>query len=268
MEKTVNSTSVICFSPKGGTLKCATALAQGMGGKTEIINITNPLAREKECQPQESDVVVFAFPVFGGHPQKFFRDYIKKVNGNNKAILVAVYGNRDYDMAFREVYDTVTANGFEVIACVAAVAEHSFNNDIQAGRPDADDVRLLSAFGSRIAEKLNGDCRPLVADEIPQKPVNLAMIGMHGVRLRSMTPARPIVGADCIKCGQCSAACPAGIIDKDNPEIIADGCIFCRACARVCPVKAIDFPQENFAIVAQDCMKEFGNDVHTPEIWL
>ncbi len=263
-------THLVFFSPKGGTAQCAKALAEGMSDEVVVTDITLPADRKTVCNINEDEVVVFAAPVFGGHPQAFFKEYIKGVKGSNTpAVLLAVYGNRDYDMAFREMYDIAASNGFNVIACVAAVSEHSFNNDIQTGRPDEDDKAALAEFGREIKNKLtHGNCTVMSADDIPQKPVNIAMIGMHGTRLRSLEPGRPLVADNCIKCGMCSRVCPAGIIDPKKPDNISAGCIFCRACARVCPVKAIEFTQESFGIVAADCMQHFGNDIHRPKLWL
>lgn len=81
-------------------------------------------------------------------------DRFAQINGNRaKCVLVAVYGNRVYESTLVQMEDTANAAGFQVIAAISAVAEHSIIREYAAGRPNAEDCKQLSAFGTKIFEK-------------------------------------------------------------------------------------------------------------------
>ena len=44
-----------------------------------------------------------------------------------------------------------------------------------------------------------------------------------------------------------------------------ENCMKCGACVKACPHQAMRFPQEDFRIVHEDCIQEFGSDEHVPE---
>lgn len=62
-------------------------------------------------------------------------------------MVVAVYGNRAYEDALVEMQDVATEMGFQVIAAVAAIAEHSVCRVYGTGRPDEKDAKELASFG-------------------------------------------------------------------------------------------------------------------------
>ena len=70
-------------------------------------------------------------------------------------MLLCVYGNRAYEDTLAEMEDAANAAGFQVIAAVAAVAEHSIIRKFAAGRPDEKDAGQLKDFGVRIARAVN-----------------------------------------------------------------------------------------------------------------
>ncbi|MBQ6592376.1 MAG: 4Fe-4S binding protein [Solobacterium sp.] len=47
-----------------------------------------------------------------------------------------------------------------------------------------------------------------------------------------------------------------------------ESCMKCGACVKLCPYGAMQFPQEDFRIVQEDCIAEFGSDVHAPEYFI
>lgn len=49
------------------------------------------------------------------------------------------------------------------------------------------------------------------------------------------------IESDCISCGSCADACPAGAISEGDQhyEIDADKCISCGTCVDTCPTGAI-----------------------------
>ena len=50
-----------------------------------------------------------------------------------------------------------------------------------------------------------------------------------------------VITDDCISCGTCESACPAGAISmgNDHYEIDSNTCVDCGTCAEGCPVEAI-----------------------------
>lgn len=72
-----------------------------------------------------------------------------------RAVLVCVYGNRAYEDTLVELEDTAKQAGFQVVAAVAAIAEHSIARQFATGRPDAQDEQTLSDFAKQIQQKLS-----------------------------------------------------------------------------------------------------------------
>lgn len=114
---------------------------------------------------------------------------------------------------------------FQVIAAVAAIAEHSIVRKFAAGRPDARDAARLSDFAKEIQHKLlvADVSEPVIPGQRPYKKAGGA----------AMVP-KPIKG--CNNCGVCATECPVNAIDKQNPKKVDEkSCISCMRCVAVCP---------------------------------
>ena len=145
-----------------------------------------------------------------------------------RAVLVAVYGNREFEDTLMELKDALSEAGFRCSAAAAAVAEHSIIRKFGAGRPDEEDCRELKEFSERIKRHLeeNGDGEVSVPGGHPYREY-------HGV------PMKPKADKDCIKCGKCAAECPVQAIPKDNPSSLdKERCISCMHCIAICPEQA------------------------------
>ena len=95
-------------------------------------------------------------PVYAGRVPALAVERLKGVKANGaKCVIVAVYGNRAYEDALLEMQDVATEIGFQVIAAVAAIAEHSICRMYGAGRPDDEDAKVLASFGLDIINKVN-----------------------------------------------------------------------------------------------------------------
>ena len=83
---------------------------------------------------------------------------LKEIQGNHaNCVVIAVYGNRAYDDGLIQLKDTAELCGFNVIASVAAVAEHSIMRQFGSGRPDEEDSKELKKFAEEILEKLSSE---------------------------------------------------------------------------------------------------------------
>lgn len=76
---------------------------------------------------------------------------LRRLRGNNApAILITVYGNRDYEDALVELRDETIQLGFTPLAAGAFIGEHSYsrpNMPIAEGRPDITDLQTAEQFG-------------------------------------------------------------------------------------------------------------------------
>ena len=123
--------------------------------------------------------------------------------------------------------DTANAAGFQVIAAISAVAEHSIIHEYAAGRPNAEDCKQLSVFGTKIFEKaLSGSLAvPAIPGKRPYKKSSGGFV--------------PSADSHCTNCGLCAEKCPAQAISKDNGKVTDKSkCISCMRCVSICPVHA------------------------------
>ncbi|WP_367924596.1 EFR1 family ferrodoxin [uncultured Ruthenibacterium sp.] len=219
----------IVFSPTGGTQKVATSLTDTLEGEAIKVDLTDSKQNFRAVQLTQEDVAVISVPSYGGRVPAVAVERLTMLSGQGaRAVLVCVYGNRDYEDTLVELEDAAKQAGFRVIAAVAAIAEHSIARQFAAGRPDAQDEKQLSAFARQIQAKLSaGDStEPSIPGNRPYKKVTGT----------SMVP-KPT--KECTNCGLCAAKCPVQAIDKEYPKKVdEETCISCMRCISVCPHSA------------------------------
>ena len=216
----------IVFSPTGGTKKVADYLTGALDGDVTAVDLTDHKQDFHAVSLTKEDVAVISVPSYGGRVPAVAAERLSQVHGSGaRAVLVCVYGNRAYEDTLVELEDTAKQAGFQVIAAVAAIAEHSIARQFAAGRPDAQDEAQLSDFAKQIRHKLseNNLTEPTIPGHRPYKKA-----GGTGVV--------PKATKDCTSCGVCAAECPVQAIDKDDPKKVDDKvCISCMRCISVCP---------------------------------
>ena len=123
--------------------------------------------------------------------------------------------------------------GFEPVASIGAVAEHSIMRKFGAGRPDDEDRKELTAFAQKIMEKLAKD----------DFSTEYFVPGSHEYKRLGNLNVVPKRNNKCINCGKCVRVCPVGAIDPSNIKT-ADKtkCISCMGCIAACPVHARKLP--------------------------
>ena len=211
----------IIFSPTGGTEKVAHIISGGWGSPVETIDLSNPKTDFTHYEIAPEDQVLVAMPSFGGRAPAVAIERLKRLRGNGaKCALVCVYGNRAYEDTLVEMEDAARESGFEVIAAIAAIAEHSIMPQYASGRPDASDEAQLAQFAGQIARKA------------PSKP---SLPGNRPYKKAGGGGLIPKAGKACVKCGLCAESCPVQAIDSKTLAANAKTCISCMRCVKRCP---------------------------------
>lgn len=256
----VKKTSVIYFSPSGTTKKVAEKISGGFEGNREYHDI---LAHriEKKLNVAEDGLLILAMPVFGGRIPEYCLSSIKHLRGlNTPAIIVAVYGNREYEDALIEMQDMVDEVGFCVIGAGAFVAQHSVFNHVAAGRPDEADMEKLDIFVRQCKEKLTGFD--------PENYVKLELPGNRPYKTHMKPSLFPEADKNCTKCRTCVKVCPVHAINSETPrKTDKKKCMMCTACIASCPVKARSFGGPKYAIASKTFASACGKRKE-PEIYV
>lgn len=230
------SVNLIYFSATGTTKKIVEAVSEGVapGVRPTVIDITSH-TDIPETEFKENDIVIFGVPVYAGRVPAIAAGRMVHFRGNNTpAIIVTIYGNREFDDALVELYDLVTAGGFDVISGGAFVACHSIFPIVGSGRPDTDDLKEAAVLGRKSAEYLAGEKRHHAAQPYIK--------GNRPYCEQKRVPLHPRAGRKCNSCGVCADMCPTGAIDKsDIKNCDTTKCISCARCIYVCPRNARHF---------------------------
>lgn len=220
----------VCFSPTGGTKKAADMLAEKISGEHICIDLTDINTEFGSVSLSGEDIAVIAVPSYGGRVPQVAAERISEIKGNGaKAVIVCVYGNRAYEDTLTELEDCAEEAGFNIIAAVAAIAEHSIARKYASGRPDEEDCAQLEKFAERISEKIvsGGTSKPQIPGNRPYKKR-----GGKGMVPKASSKK-------CVKCGVCAEKCPVAAIDRTDPlKTDSDKCISCMRCVSVCPHSA------------------------------
>ncbi|WP_428072193.1 4Fe-4S binding protein [Candidatus Avelusimicrobium alvi] len=228
-------TKITCvfFSATGLTEKTADAFLSALPLPAEKIDITPFSARGFARTFGPDELAVWAAPVYGGRIPAAAKERFLQLKGTQTpAVLLAVFGNRDYDDALLEMCDLALAGGLVPAACAAPVAEHSIMHSVAAGRPDAADREKLAAFAQAVWRKLEN------AADISSLSLPFVK-GRRPYMAYPNIPFKPAASAACIQCGKCARECPVNAIPADAPEQTdKTRCISCMRCISVCPAGA------------------------------
>ena len=225
------------FSPTGGTKKIAAAISAGFNTPVVEMDLTKT---DSTVTLGENDALMAVLPVYAGRVPQISLERLAALKGSGqKAVAVVVYGNREYEDALLETKDALEANGFQVIAAAAFIAEHSIARSIAAGRPDAEDEALCRQFAAEVMAKADDAASVQVPGNTPYK--ELKPSAFH-----------PAASESCVKCGVCAQQCPVGAIPVDDPSQTShDLCINCMRCVQVCPVSSRALPDAFLNMVTQ-----------------
>ena len=225
------------FSPTGGTKKIADAIAMGFNTPIVEMDLTKS---DPAVAMGEKDALMAVLPVYAGRVPQISLERLSALKGNGqKAVAVVVYGNREYDDALLETKDALEANGSQVIAAAAFIAEHSIVRSIANRRPDAEDEAICRQFAADVMAKANDAAPVQVPGKTPYK--ELKPSAFH-----------PAANETCTKCGICAQQCPVGAIPVEDPsQTNNDLCINCMRCVEACPVNSRALPDAFLNMITQ-----------------
>lgn len=220
----------ITFSPTGGTQKVSSLFMQSFSDTYTAIDLTDPAGDFSAYKFNEEDICVVSVPSYGGRVPLTAVERLAQMQGSGaKAILIVVYGNREFEDTLVELQDVLQEAGFVPVAAVAALAEHSIIRTFAAGRPDAEDAKVLAEFAKKIKDKIENGATAN----------NFVVPGNRPYKERKPLPAIPNVNEDCTKCGLCAKECPVQAIPADlSSAVNKEMCISCMRCISICPVSA------------------------------
>jgi ferredoxin/flavodoxin len=236
----VKQVKLVYFSPTGTTQKILESIAKGIAVEdVEHINLTLPESAQQTIPPFSDELVIIGAPVYGGRVPVDVINRFKQLKASNTlAILIVVYGNRDFEDALLELKNLAIGLGFNPIAGGAFIGEHSFATKdvpIANGRPDSLDLHKAMDFGAQIIDKVK-------ALQLPETQMDLEIPGRFPYEAdgaRSMAVS-PVTKEDtCTVCGTCASVCPnAAISINVNVATKIELCIRCCACIKNCPTGA------------------------------
>jgi ferredoxin len=234
-----NSVKLIYFSPTRTTKKIVEGIAAAFHGKSvKPFDLTPPTAKTEPVNELFGGLAIIGTPVYAGRIPSDAIHRLQRIKANNTlAVVVVVYGNREYEDALLELKDLAINAGFTPIAGGAFIGEHSYADEktpIANGRPDVEDLKKAKNFGKLIRDKIG---RIQTPEEI--SPVHVP--GNFPYRERPTRSKISPITKDplCIQCGTCVDVCPtAAITLEEKIRTDQEACIRCCACVKNCPTHA------------------------------
>lgn len=225
----------IFFSPTGGTEKVTHIIGGHWSQNPEKIDLCDSKTDFSRCNIAKEDIVLIAMPSFSGRAPAVAIQRLKQIRGNGaKCTLVCVYGNRAYEDTLVEMEDAAKECGFQVIAAIAAVAEHSIISQYASNRPDSSDEKQLVDFANQIADKDGVRDAVSIPGNRPYKKTGGAGL-------------IPKPDKNCVRCGLCAQRCPVQAINPTDFRTDSGKCISCMRCVKQCSSNA---KKVNSAIVS------------------
>lgn len=257
----MNTLQTLYFSPTGHTKSIVEFIEKGISyyeTKTRW-DMTPYTSRTLHIALQSNDLLLMGIPVYSGRVPKTVLERLVQIKGNNTpAILVATYGNREYNDALLELEEVLTEKGFIVFGAAAFVTEHSVCGEFGKGRPDLSDWASITLFLEKINEKIKNQLTRLTVNIRGSKPY----------RPYKRVPLHPHGTSKCINCKACVSVCPVQAISLETPKKTnKEVCISCMACIKYCQYRGRSlYKIENF--IAYRSLKNLCTERKEPTLFV
>ena len=219
--------TITYFSGTNTTKKITTEIANAMTKDIQHYNITSKKLTHDNVIPKD-ELLIVGMPVYGGRIPKVAVDSLMHFKGEHTpVVLLAVYGNREYEDALVEMQDIVESNGFFVMAAATFIAQHSIFPQTATGRPDASDFVNIRAFAKR--------CKEIAEHGFDKETQSVVLPGNRPYKTPKDIPLKVVTNDACTACGACVQVCPVDAIQPENPRLTDySKCIHCGRCIFVC----------------------------------
>ena len=98
----------ITFSPTGGTKKVSDIFTKSFSPESTYIDLISQKTDYTTYAFGPEDICIVSVPSYGGRVPDIAAKRLGQMKGNGaKAVLITVYGNRDYDDTFAELQDVL-----------------------------------------------------------------------------------------------------------------------------------------------------------------
>lgn len=221
----------VYFSATYTTCKVVREIARVIGCETVEHDVTCALPPAGTLVEGDGQLLIAAAPVYAGRIPRRMAEALRMFRANGvPAIVVCVYGNRDYDDALVELQDCVESQGFKAVAAAAFIGRHCIFPAVATDRPDDADMQKAGGFARRCASLL---AAATDADSLPALKVK----GNRPYKQGGASTFSPTGDASlCTKCLTCVRLCPASAISEAAPcATDASKCMACGRCVVVCP---------------------------------
>lgn len=223
------------FSPSNTTKKVVNTFAAEFSESFTEMDLLRNNYELTEFSKEE--LLIVGMPVFGGVIPSICVPMLKKLKGNNtKAIIIANFGNRDFDDALLQMKDILNENGFVIIGAMATISEHSLFDSVATNRPNKKDLDEIKEFALTCKDRM---CKEIIEIEVT---------GKRPYKVFKGVPFVPTADANCNGCGECSKVCPTNAIGADPTMVDLDKCICCTACIAACPIGSRGFHNPTFFV--------------------